>query len=244
MAMAGGMALSAPAQAATGTINGGASLVTDSQCTAASPSSFGVSFTAVFQSADTGSLDTYSLFLLDGTGTIIGSANQSISAATSTSTTIISAPTTQTPSDGSAYTLVAYDQNTASPIYSLGDAYESDGFQLASLGFDASALDNSCPGPNSVRPTPTITTAANPTNAAFLATISFDASVTGFDISDLTVGNGSASAFSGSGASYSATITPTADGDVTVSIPAAAAVNGVSIDVSGERVGSCSQVGG
>ncbi|SDL67405.1 hypothetical protein SAMN04488568_101271 [Maricaulis salignorans] len=227
LALAGGLALSVPAQAASGTINGGASLGTNGQCTAASPSSFGVSFTATFQSADTGSLDTYSLFLLDGTGTIIGSSSQSISASAASTTTVITAPTTQTPTDGSAYTLVAYNQNTGSPIYTVGDLYESDGFQMASLAFDASALDNSCPGPNSARPTPTITTAANPTNAPFVATITFDASVTGFDSSDLVVGNGAASAFAGSGASYSVTITPVVDGDVTVSIPAAAAVNGV-----------------
>ena len=227
LALAGGLAISVPAQAASGTINGGASLGTNGQCTAASPSSFGVSFTATFQSADTGSLDTYSLFLLDGTGTIIGSSSQSISASAASTTTVITAPTTQTPSDGSAYTLVAYNQNTGSPIYSVGDLYESDDLQMASLAFDASALDDSCPGPNSARPTPAITTAANPVNAAFVATITFDASVTGFDISDLAVGNGAASAFAGAGANYSVTITPAVDGDVTVGIPSAAAVNGV-----------------
>ena len=225
--MVGGLGMAAPAQASSGTINGAASLQTDGQCTAASPSAFGVSFTATYQSADTGSLDTYSLFLLDGAGTIIGSSDQSISAATFSATSTISVPTTQTPADGSAYTLVAYNQNTGSPLYSVGDVYESDGFQMASLGFDASALDDSCPGPNSARPTPTITAVANPTNAPFTATITFDASVTGFDVSDLTVGNGAASAFAGSGASYSATITPVADGNVTITIPAAAAENGV-----------------
>tara|TARA_R110002073_G_scaffold34954_1_gene102885 strand:+ start:5111 stop:14044 length:8934 start_codon:yes stop_codon:yes gene_type:complete len=227
LAMAAGLTLPVPAQAASGTMNGSVGVVTNAQCTAASPSSFGVSFTATFQSADTGSLDTYSLFLLDGTGTIIGSSSQSISAAAFSATSTISVPTTQTPADGSAYTLVAYNQDTGAPLYSVGDTYASDSFQMASLGFDASALDDSCPGPNSARPTPTITSPANPTNAPFVATITFDASVTGFDASDLTIGNGAASGFAGSGASYSATITPAADGNVTVDIPAEAAINGV-----------------
>jgi hypothetical protein len=101
LAMAGGLGLSAPAQASGGTINGAASLQTDGQCTAAIPSTFGVSFTATYQSADTGSLDTYSLFLLDGNGTIIGSSSQSISAATFSATSTLSVSTSQTPTDGS-----------------------------------------------------------------------------------------------------------------------------------------------
>ncbi|WP_417493245.1 Ig-like domain-containing protein [Maricaulis sp.] len=226
LALLGGAALSAPAQAASGTFNGAASLQVDGLCTAASSSSFGASFTATYQSADAGSSDTYSLFLLDGTNTIIGSSSQSVSAAAYSSTSTISVPTTQTPSDGSAYTLVAYNQNTGSPLYAVGDVYEVDSYQMATLGFDASALDDSCPGPNSARVTPSISGPAGPVNAAFTATITFDGDVTLFTVDDLVVGNGAASAFAGSGDSYSATITPTTDGDVTVDIASGAAVDG------------------
>ncbi|WP_417498113.1 Ig-like domain-containing protein [Maricaulis sp.] len=232
LAILGSVALTVPAEAASGSFNGAASLQVDGLCTAASSSSFGASFTATFQSADTGSLDTYSLFLLDGTGTIIGSSDQSISAAAYSATSTISVPTTQTPTDGSAYTLVAYNQNTGSPLYSVGESYESDSYQMASLSFDASALDDSCPGPNSARVTPTISGPAGPLNAAFTANVNFDGVVTGFTVDDLVVGNGAASAFAGSGDSYSATITPTADGDVTVDIAAGAAVDGGATDIN------------
>ena len=58
----------------------------------------------------------------------------------------------------------------------------------------------------------------------FDATITFSKSVTGFEQSDVTVGNGAVTAFSGSGASYTATITPTASGTVTVDVAAGVAV--------------------
>jgi hypothetical protein len=63
------------------------------------------------------------------------------------------------------------------------------------------------------------------------ASISLDAvfgeSVTGLELSDFSVTNGTASNLSGSGDTYALTITPTGDGDVTVSLVAAAAVNGI-----------------
>ncbi len=57
----------------------------------------------------------------------------------------------------------------------------------------------------------------------FTATITFDESVTGFEVADITVGNGNASNLSGTGANYTADITPTTDGDVTLDIAAAVA---------------------
>ncbi|WP_299164818.1 Ig-like domain-containing protein, partial [uncultured Eudoraea sp.] len=51
-------------------------------------------------------------------------------------------------------------------------------------------------------------------------------SVTGFDIGDLTLGNGNAGNFSGTGDTYTVDITPTSDGAVTVDIPADSAING------------------
>ena len=74
-------------------------------------------------------------------------------------------------------------------------------------------------------PTATITTAAtNPTKDSPISyTVTFSESVTGFDVSDIAVTNGTASNVQGSGSTYTFDVTPTADGDVTVSIPAAAA---------------------
>ncbi len=61
------------------------------------------------------------------------------------------------------------------------------------------------------------------TNAPIPITIVFSSPVTGFDLADIVVGNGSAGGFAGSGDTYTATIVPLVDGDVTVDIPAGAA---------------------
>ncbi len=58
-------------------------------------------------------------------------------------------------------------------------------------------------------------------NGAFTATITFDESVTGFELSDINVGNGNASNLAGTDANYTVDITPTTDGDVTLDIAAA-----------------------
>lgn len=58
------------------------------------------------------------------------------------------------------------------------------------------------------------------TNATTIPfTISFTEAVTGFDISDLVITNGTASNFTGSGTSYSVQVTPTAVGNVSIQIP-------------------------
>ncbi|MFD2566724.1 lamin tail domain-containing protein [Pseudotenacibaculum haliotis] len=73
-----------------------------------------------------------------------------------------------------------------------------------------------------IRPTVTITTdAADPTNVAYTATFTFSEDVTGFEVGDITVGNGTANDFNAMSATvYTATITPTADGAVTVDVAA------------------------
>ena len=77
--------------------------------------------------------------------------------------------------------------------------------------------------------TPTITSPANSTNARFVAPITFDAPVAGFDASDPTIGYGAASGFAGSGTSHSAPIAPVADVNVTEDISAEAAINGAAL---------------
>ena len=69
-------------------------------------------------------------------------------------------------------------------------------------------------------PTVSISGPTDAQNSAFDATITFSEDVTGFEQSDVTVGNGSVTAFSGSGSSYTATITPAASGTITVDVPA------------------------
>jgi hypothetical protein len=78
---------------------------------------------------------------------------------------------------------------------------------------------------------------SNPTRTSPIpVTITFSENVTGFEVGDITVGNGSAGNFSGSGKIYSADITPTADGQVSIDIPAGVAVDAASLgNTAGER---------
>ena len=68
-------------------------------------------------------------------------------------------------------------------------------------------------------PTATFSTSislANPTNAASIPVmLNFSESIGGLTLSDLMIGNGTASNLSGSGSSYSFDVAPTADGTVT-----------------------------
>ena len=76
-------------------------------------------------------------------------------------------------------------------------------------------------------PTVTITGPDGPVRESFDVTITFSEAVTGFDVADITVGNGTASNFDATNAqttfAFQAKITPTEDGPVTVDIDANAA---------------------
>ena len=90
---------------------------------------------------------------------------------------------------------------------------------LASGGAELNCVDA-----DTTAPTVTIgTTASAPVNGPFSITVTFSEPVTGFDLEDLVVGNGSPTELQGSDESYAATITPAASGPVTVDIPAGAA---------------------
>ena len=76
-------------------------------------------------------------------------------------------------------------------------------------------------------PLPIITsTASDPTNLNPIPIqITFPESMTGFDVGDISVGNGTAGNFSGSGDTYTADITPTTYGEITVDVAEGAAQN-------------------
>jgi gliding motility-associated-like protein/uncharacterized repeat protein (TIGR01451 family) len=78
-------------------------------------------------------------------------------------------------------------------------------------------------------PSVTITSSeGSPTNTSPIPiTITFSGAVTGFDMGDLVIGNGTADNFSGSGAVYTAEIIPTTDGAVTVDVAAGVATDGL-----------------
>ena len=93
---------------------------------------------------------------------------------------------------------------------------------------------------DTVAPDVTIATvSATPTNVSSIpVTVEFTENVTGFEVSDISVGNGTAGNFAGSGTTYTFDVTPTDQGLVTISIPTGGAlditgnVNNVSNEIS------------
>ncbi|MCB8964662.1 MAG: T9SS type A sorting domain-containing protein [Bacteroidales bacterium] len=127
---------------------------------------------------------------------------------------------------------------TANPVFTVSVTPTSNG--LLTVGVPASVCtattggDNNQASPTFSRmydiqsPTVAITsTETSPTNASPIPiSITFNESVTGFAIEDISVTNGSASNLSGSGASYTANITPSGQGSVSVDISAGVATDG------------------
>ncbi len=70
------------------------------------------------------------------------------------------------------------------------------------------------------------TEAGSPLGGLFLVTATFSEDVTGFELGDIQVDNGTADKFSGSGASYSFEVSPLSDGTVTVRVAENVAVDG------------------
>jgi len=89
-----------------------------------------------------------------------------------------------------------------------------------------------------------LTTPAATVSAPFTVTAAFNASASGFTLSDIVVVNGIVSNFSGSGASYTFRVTPTAAGLVTVSVPANAATDSTTLGNLASNVLSVSYLNG
>ncbi|MCJ8311248.1 MAG: Ig-like domain-containing protein, partial [Hyphomicrobiales bacterium] len=129
------------------------------------------------------------------------------------------------PSDGSVtletdgsftYTPNADFTGTDSFTYTASDG--EDQSNTATVTITVNAGDNTSP-------TVTISAPTDPTEA-FVVTVTFSESVTGFTQGDLTVTNGAVTGFEGSGTTYSITVTPTETGPVTLQVPADVAVDG------------------
>ena len=104
------------------------------------------------------------------------------------------------------------------------DARERDALEALLAGGEAQL---SCVDADTTSPTVAISSDAGaPVTGPFSITVAFSEPVTGFELEDLVVGNGSASELQKSNASYTATITPAASGTVTVDIAAGAAQDG------------------
>ena len=144
-------------------------------------------------------------------------------------------------SENSDFSGASYETYAASKAFTLssGDGektvyvkYRDAVGNVADVVSDSIELDTTAP-------TVEITTSvSDPTNAAIIpVTITFSEDVTGFDVSDISVGNGSAGSFSGSGTTYTADISPSADGMVTVDVAA-----GVCADAAGNNNAAAMQL--
>ena len=103
-------------------------------------------------------------------------------------------------------------------------SWQDHGADLANQVRLSGVIESDPTPPDTTAPTVAITTTAEePVSGPFPITVTFSETVTGFDLDDLVVGNGSASNLAGSGRSHTATVTPAASGTVTVDIPAGAA---------------------
>jgi hypothetical protein len=127
-------------------------------------------------------------------------------------------------------------QTTSASIYTATVTPTADGEVTVDVAADKAA-DAASNGNNAAtqlsvandetKPAVTITSDANdPQSGAFTATFTFSEAVTGFELADITVGNGAASNFQATSTSvYTATITPSADGAVTVDVGAGIATD-------------------
>jgi large repetitive protein len=116
---------------------------------------------------------------------------------------------------------------------SLGAAISTAGGTLTDVAGNYQVLAiNPIPDASGIKvhtavPTVTLTSpAVSPVNSGFTVTATFSEAMTGVDITDFTVGNGTPSAFVAVNATtYTFVVTPTADGNVTINLPANSAVN-------------------
>jgi hypothetical protein len=74
--------------------------------------------------------------------------------------------------------------------------------------------------PGSTRPVATLSTASNDVYDAYTVQIDFSEPVTGFELADFDIINGTLSGLSGSGTNYTVGVTPAGGGYVTLSLPA------------------------
>jgi hypothetical protein len=105
----------------------------------------------------------------------------------------------------------------------------------ASVANDAAGNGNTASSTVSVNFTGTVvtanisTTASDPTNLDPIPfTVTFTEAVSGFQLSDIQVTNGTAQNFSGSGSSYTFEVVPASDGPIVIDIPAGAATGNLS----------------
>ncbi|MBO6662228.1 Calx-beta domain-containing protein [Roseivirga sp.] len=159
--------------------------------------------------------------------TITGAPTLDITIGTETVAATLQAPVSAGTSATFVYTIQEGDLDsdgiTLSNSLTLNGAIIVDAFNVNAVPTLNNVPSSAGVIVDGVKPTPTITSSAGTlTNAAFTATFTYDEAVTGFELGDITVTNGTASNFTNVtvGTVWSATITPTADGATTVTLGA------------------------
>ncbi|MGJ8642400.1 MAG: Ig-like domain-containing protein [Luteolibacter sp.] len=104
-----------------------------------------------------------------------------------------------------------------------------DGDSEANLESNTLVTTNIASG--SAEPLATLSTPLAKVSAAYTVHITFTEAVTGVELSDFVISNGTLSGLSGSGANYSVLVTPIGQGDVTLSLPA-----GSVTDIDGDNL--------
>ena len=137
--------------------------------------------------------------------------------------------------------------DTAAPVYTFDVTPTADGAVTVdvagSVAIDAAGNNNTAATQLSVTydpsaPTVTLTSTASVFSGLFTVTATFSEAVTGFEVGDITVGNGSASNFDDTAAPvYTFDVTPTADGAVTVDV-----AGSVAIDAAGNNNTAATQL--
>lgn len=121
---------------------------------------------------------------------------------------------------GSSYTLNVTPTDLGTPV-TINVAADVSEDSAGNTNTAARQLSVATLAPDTTAPTVTLASnAVAPHSGVFPVTATFSEEVTGFELADITVSNGTASNFSGSGATYSFDITPEKDGTVSIDVAA------------------------
>ncbi|MFD2563993.1 beta strand repeat-containing protein [Aquimarina rubra] len=122
---------------------------------------------------------------------------------------------------GSGVIATATDQITGIDLSGLADGTITLSVTLTDVNGNTGSAATDTETKETIRPSVTITSTESPgpTGADPIpVTITFSESVTGFEITDLIVGNGTPGNFAGSGTTYTADITPSGAGPLTITV--------------------------
>jgi len=141
---------------------------------------------------------------------------------------------------GSGTITTATDQITLADLSGLNDGELTLSVTLTDLSNNEGTAVTDNASLDSVSPTVTITSnASDPQSGAYTATFTFSEAVTGFEETDITVGNGVLSDFSATSTTvYTAIVTPSSDGIITLDVAA-----NVATDAAGNNTRAANQLG-